>query len=106
MVFKHSKVLFAVLVVVIFATVPVLAQISIAKVTGGTVEGVVNDGIASFKGVPFAAPPVGDLRWKSPQTVKPWAGVKKANEFAPGPMQDTAFDAYFAKLRKDAKAKK
>jgi para-nitrobenzyl esterase len=68
---------------------PISAQISTAKVTGGTVEGVVKDGIASFKGIPFAAPPVGDLRWRSPQPVKPWQGVLKADSYAPAPMQDT-----------------
>ncbi len=62
-------------------------------VTGGTIEGVELDGIFSYKGIPFAAPPVGDLRWKSPQPVVPWEGVKKADKFAPGPMQDTAFGA-------------
>ena len=60
-------------------------------VTGGTIDGVVQDGIFSYKGIPFAAPPVGDLRWKSPQPVIPWEGVKKADKFAPGPMQDTTF---------------
>ena len=93
MTFKHSKYLVAVLAIFICAATPVLAQISAAKVTGGIVEGVVKDGIASFKGVPFAAPPVGDLRWRSPQPVKPWQGVRKANEFGPGPMQDTSFGA-------------
>jgi para-nitrobenzyl esterase len=79
------------LFIIICAAVPAIAQISTAKVTGGTVEGVVKDGIASFKGIQFAAPPVGDLRWRAPQPVVPWKGVKKADDFAPGPMQDTAF---------------
>ena len=59
-----------------------------AKVTGGDVQGVVNGNVASFKGIAFAAPPVGELRWKSPQPVKAWSGVKKADAFAPGCMQD------------------
>ena len=67
------------------------APISRAKVTGGTVEGIVHDGIASFKGIPFAAPPVGELRWKAPQPVIPWDGIKAASNFAPAPMQDTTF---------------
>ena len=62
-------------------------------VTGGTIEGVEQDGIFSYKGIPFAAPPVGNLRWKSPQPVIPWEGVKKTDKFAPGPMQDTSFGA-------------
>ena len=58
-----------------------------AKVTGGEVRGVVKDGIASYKGIPFAAPPTGQLRWKAPQPVVPWDGVREANKFAPAPMQ-------------------
>ncbi len=63
------------------------------EVTGGTIEGVLQEGIFTYKGIPFAAPPVGDLRWKSPQPVVQWQGVKKSDKFAPGPMQDTAFGA-------------
>jgi para-nitrobenzyl esterase len=40
-----------------------------------------------FKGIPFAAPPVGDLRWKAPQPVQPWAGVRACTEFAKSPIQ-------------------
>jgi len=63
------------------------SQIRTAKVTGGEVSGVIREGVASFKGIPFAAPPVGDLRWRAPQPVKPWEGVKAADAYAPGPMQ-------------------
>jgi para-nitrobenzyl esterase len=90
---KNLRSCLFVLTLIICAARPVLAQISTAKVTGGTVEGVVKDGIASFKGIPFAAPPVGDLRWRSPQPVKPWQGVRKADSFAPSPMQDTGLIA-------------
>ncbi len=68
-----------------------LGQIKTAKVTGGEVEGVVRDGVTSFKGIPFAAPPVGDLRWRSPQPLRPWTGVRKAEAFAAAPMQDPRF---------------
>jgi para-nitrobenzyl esterase len=68
---------------------PAMSQIQTAKVTGGEVQGVVADGVASFKGIPFAAPPVGELRWKAPQPVKAWKGILKADAFAPGCMQDT-----------------
>jgi len=44
-----------------------------------------NDDIHVYKGVPFAAPPVGDLRWKSPQPVTPWEGVKECTEFGAAP---------------------
>lgn len=45
------------------------------------------EGVRSFKGIPFAQPPVGDLRWREPQTVKGWAGVRNADKFGPACMQ-------------------
>ena len=51
------------------------------KVTGGAVKGAVTDGVLSFKGIPFALPPVGDLRWRPPQPVVPWTGVKEATAY-------------------------
>jgi len=54
----------------------------------GVVEGVKEtSGILSYKGIPFAAPPTGDLRWKEPQPVKSWSGVKKCDHFGPQAMQ-------------------
>jgi para-nitrobenzyl esterase len=69
---------------------PVSAEIVTAKVTGGTVQGVVADGIGTFKGIPFAAPPTGKNRWRAPQPVEAWNGVRAADHFAPGCMQDPA----------------
>jgi len=58
----------------------------------GAVEGVAEkSGVRSFKGIPFAAPPVGDLRWKEPQPVKNWTGVRKADKFGPRAMQRPIF---------------
>ena len=57
------------------------------NVTGGAVEGVKQEGIFVYKGIPFAAPPVGDLRWKAPEPAEPWTGIRKADAFAPGCMQ-------------------
>lgn len=48
--------------------------------------------IRSFKGIPFAAPPVGDLRWRAPQPVKNWVGVLDATAFADRPMQNPIYD--------------
>jgi para-nitrobenzyl esterase len=60
------------------------------KVSGGMVQGEMEGDIAVFRGVPFAAPPVGDLRWKAPAPVKTWSGVKQTTTFAPACMQNTA----------------
>ncbi|MGD0583552.1 MAG: carboxylesterase family protein [Bacteroidales bacterium] len=57
------------------------------KVEGGTIEGYISDGVTIFKGVPFAAPPVGELRWKAPYPVVAWDGVRKCVTNPPGAMQ-------------------
>ncbi len=56
-------------------------------VTGGTIQGYAEDGLTIFKGIPFAAPPVGELRWKAPQPVIPWDGVLETKEYSKGPYQ-------------------
>lgn len=57
-------------------------------IANGTLEGEQDTGnVRIFRGIPFAQPPVGDLRWKEPQPVKSWKGVRKALRFAPRPMQ-------------------
>lgn len=57
------------------------------KVDGGWIQGTVTPEMTVYKGIPFAAPPVGDLRWKAPQPVIPWEGVREATDYASGPMQ-------------------
>src|SRR5438477_2292841 len=52
----------------------------------GALTGPAND-ISVFKGIPYVAPPVGDLRWKRPQPVAPWTGVRDATKFSPIPPQ-------------------
>ncbi|CAL1693071.1 Fumonisin B1 esterase (plasmid) [Brevundimonas subvibrioides] len=52
-------------------------------VTGGTIVGVHAEGLKTYLGIPFAAPPVGDLRWRAPQPVVPWDGIKEATSFSP-----------------------
>src|SRR5262245_20271815 len=54
----------------------------IAAVSGGRVRGAILDkGGAVFKGIPYAHPPIGDLRWREPMPVKPWDGVRDAVTF-------------------------
>lgn len=74
--------------VVFAAATPALAQIHEAKVTGGRIAGTVVDGVSEFKGIPFAAPPIGALRWKAPQPVKPWSGIRQTTAFGPACLQD------------------
>lgn len=58
------------------------AQNLVVDVEGGRIEGVINqEGIVVYKGIPYAAPPVGELRWKHPQPVRPWQGVKACKQF-------------------------
>src|SRR6187401_2904561 len=57
------------------------------KTDAGPVTGVIAGDVAAYKGIPFAAPPVGDLRWKAPQPPAPWQGVRKTVAFGPGCIQ-------------------
>ncbi len=57
------------------------------EVEGGIVQGTVAGDLTIFKGIPFAAPPVGDLRWKAPQPVEKWEGIKMTTEYAPAAFQ-------------------
>lgn len=61
------------------------------KTANGMLEGMDDSGIHAYKGVPFAAPPVGDLRWREPQPVPHWTGVRKATKFGPRAMQRPLF---------------
>ncbi len=53
----------------------------VVRTESGRVEGATADGVVSYKGMPFAAPPVGQLRWRAPQPAKPWNGVRDATQF-------------------------
>jgi len=57
------------------------------KIDTGRLKGAIHEGVISFKGIPFAAPPVGGLRWRPPQPAKPWTGVRPATAYASDCMQ-------------------
>lgn len=57
----------------------------------GTIEGVDLDGVKAWLGVPFAAAPVGELRWQAPQPAPAWEGVRETKAFGPDPMQGNPF---------------
>jgi len=66
----------------------------VAKVDGGSVEGAgpaAGSTVSVFRGIPFAAPPVGDLRWREPQPAVAWSGTRQATEFAPRCMQQALY---------------
>ena len=61
------------------------------KVEGGMIEGIDSSGVKIFRGIPFAAPPINNLRWKAPQPVVAWKGVRSAKEFGANPLQKNVF---------------
>src|ERR1017187_4911524 len=63
------------------------AAVAPVKTEGGLVQGLADDNLMVYKGIPFAAPPVGVLRWRAPQPAPKWGGVRQADQFAPGCMQ-------------------
>jgi para-nitrobenzyl esterase len=65
------------------APVSALDEGAVVRTTGGLVMGTVNQSSRAFLGIPFAAPPVGDLRWRPPQPAAPWRGVRDATQFGP-----------------------
>jgi para-nitrobenzyl esterase len=62
---------------------------NVIQTDAGKISGSVSsdNSVHIFKGIPFAAPPIGELRWKAPQPVNPWDGVKECTEFAKSPIQ-------------------
>lgn len=61
--------------------------LALVPTEAGLVSGVKTGDITAYKGIPFAAPPVGDLRWRAPQPVKHWSGARKCVAFSASPMQ-------------------
>ena len=84
---RNSSVLF--LVAISFSASFEASAADRVKTANGIVEAPAsrNSAVRSFKGIPFAQPPTGDLRWREPQPVKDWKGVRSAAKFGPTCMQ-------------------
>jgi para-nitrobenzyl esterase len=81
---KHWRFASVVIAALQLATVVVAQQVTTES---GAISGVSENGVTVYKGVPFAAPPVGDLRWRGPVPVARWTGTRRADSFAPACMQ-------------------
>ncbi len=82
--------LYSAVVICSAAILPAMAASRI-KIANGVLESTAppKDGVRAFKGIPFGQPPVSDLRWREPQPVKNWSGVRNADKFGPRCMQRT-----------------
>jgi para-nitrobenzyl esterase len=80
---------------ILLSPLAIMAQVDptlIVKTADGTIEGVKETStVRSFKGIPFAKPPVGELRWKEPQPADKWTDIKKADKFGANAMQKQPF---------------
>lgn len=61
-------------------------------IDSGDIEGMLSDGVQSFKGIPYAAPPVGELRWRAPQPISKWSGVRKTTKYGHDAPQKASLD--------------
>ena len=100
---KHRSALVGAIAVAFTVSTHALASAQV-KTTSGSVQGTTtaNGQTRVFKGVPFAAPPVGELRWQAPRPAPAWQGVRDATAFAPRCMQGQIFaDIVFKELSED-----
>lgn len=72
----------------LFLVITTTAMAEPVKIENGMVQGTVEDGLRVYRGIPFAAPPVNELRWKAPQPTQKWKGVLPADKFGPASIQN------------------
>ena len=75
----------------VLATPPVQTSAAVVETADGPVRGEVGDGYRAFRGLPFAAPPVGERRWQAPQPVTPWTATRPATDSGPPCAQPADF---------------
>src|SRR5436190_16028383 len=85
------------------APAPLTQAGDIVATRQGKVQGGINEGVSAFRGIPFAAPPVGELRWRDPKAPAAWTGVRAATSFSPGCSQ--AEDCLYLNVWRPADAK-
>jgi para-nitrobenzyl esterase len=86
---SYRNCMFAVAVAMLLWCVAAFAADPV-KTEGGLLQGTVEDGLRIYRGIPYAAPPIGDLRWKAPQPAARWDGVKPADQFGRACIQTNA----------------
>ncbi|MCW4467910.1 carboxylesterase family protein [Flavobacterium sp. MFBS3-15] len=83
---------FAMAIVLSVTSITFAQKSPVVKTQQGMLEGItLPSGINTYRGIPFAQPPVGELRWKAPQPPKSWTGTRKADAFGSNPMQKPVF---------------
>jgi len=84
---EKIKFLIVILILIVLTACSTTLPPEQVKLEQGIVQGTIEDGLRVFKGIPFAAPPVGELRWRAPQPVEKWDSIKQTIEYAPAPVQ-------------------
>ncbi|MDP3890609.1 carboxylesterase family protein, partial [Nocardioides sp.] len=74
----------------------------VIETAAGTLRGTVHDGIRSFRGIPYAGPPVGDLRWAAPRPPEPWHGERDATAYRSACVQLTTSIGAVPRLLEDS----
>jgi para-nitrobenzyl esterase len=85
---RHLVRVLAAVLFAVFAIAAICARAQdVVSVETGKLKGSTENGVTSFKGIPYAAPPVGDMRWEPPQSATAWSGIRPATDFGHDCMQ-------------------
>jgi para-nitrobenzyl esterase len=99
----------SIILAMLCCVIPLAAGAPLRQTLAGPVQGLEQDGILSFKGIPYAASPTGHLRWQPPAPVQPWKAARKADDFGPAcpqaePIQPQSEDCLSLNLWTPARA--